>query len=532
MKIHTIEYKNKLKTIREAKNLLTYNQITINEDDLLSIKAYYNADILKSVMKVLEFDYKSNIDLNTQINFKYGIKIGNNYEYVDYGNYIVYKSELQEDTKVYHITCYDKMLYSMKNYDDVFKNIDITYPITIKDYISTIANAINLEFKNQNEEFANYNRIIKSEIYKGLGYTIRDVLDELAQVTASVICINNDDKLEIRYINDTQDTIDEELLKNVNVTFGEKYGPINSIVLSRSAESDNVYKDNPESIAKNGRTEIKIVDNQIMNWNDRSDYLPDILNKLDGLEYYLNDYSSPGITYYDLYDKYNVKIGNSTYSCLMLNDETNITQGLEENIYTEMPQTSVTDYTKADKTDRKINQAYIIVDKQNNTIEATVKRIDTVEEEAIDTSNDINNLKTDINNNYTNNDDLNQKLAQQKDEITKEYTTQIKQSAENLTISITNNITANGVSKLKNSLITIDINGINVAVNTSAFNTQITNEGFYCRDSATIVAKIDRGGLLANNPKLNGKIEECGLIQKSEYTHSTFGKGLAHFYMG
>lgn len=172
------------------------------------------------------------------------------------------------------------------------------------------------------------------------------------------------------------------------------------------------------------------------------------------------------------------------------------------------------------------------IDNINNTVTTTVGRVDTVEEETTNTSNDINNLKTDINNNYTNNDDLNRKLAQQKDEITKEYTTQIKQSAEDLTISVTNNITTNGVSKLKNSLITIDINGINVAVNTSAFNTQITNEGFYCRDSATIVAKIDRGGLLANNPKLNGKIEECGLIQKTEYIHSTFGKGLAHFYMG
>ena len=44
---------------------------------------------------------------------------------------------------------------------------------------------------------------------------------------------------------------------------------------------------------------------------------------------------------------------------------------LEENIFTEMPQETETDYTKADKTDRKINQTYLIVDKQNQTIEKT-----------------------------------------------------------------------------------------------------------------------------------------------------------------
>jgi|GEM_PF-1375023 hypothetical protein len=379
MKIHSEDYKNKLKTVREAKSLLTYGNTTVDEKDLFSVKLHYNADILKSAMKVLEFDYRQTIDLNTEINYKYGIKVGTEYEYVNYGNYLVYKSEFQEDTKLYHITCYDKMLYSMKNYDEVFESKIITYPITIRSYINTIATSIDLEFKNIDEEFSNYNKTISRELYKGQGYTIRDVLDELAQVTASTICISDDDKLEVRYITETNDIIDEDLCRNVNVTFGKKYGPINSIVLSRSSESDNVYEKDAESIATNGLTEIKIIDNQIMNFNDRSDYLQDILTRLNGLEYYLNDYSSPGITYYDLCDRYSVKIGNNTYSCVMLNDEVNITQGLEESIYTEMPKLTKTDYTKADKTDRKINQTYLIVDKQNQEITALASKTDGLE---------------------------------------------------------------------------------------------------------------------------------------------------------
>ena len=113
----------------------------------------------------------------------------------------------------------------------------------------------------------------------------------------------DDDELEIRYINDTEDTINEEYLKDVNVNFGEKYGPVNSIVLSRAGEADNVYLRDEESVTENGLCEIKIKENQIMNFNDRSDYLPDILEALDGLEYYLNDFSSTGITYFDLWDK-------------------------------------------------------------------------------------------------------------------------------------------------------------------------------------------------------------------------------------
>lgn len=152
-------------------------------------------------------------------------------------------------------------------------------------------------------------------------------------------------------------------------------GPINSVVLTRASDSDRVYKKDQKSIDKNGLCELKISENQFMNFNDRSDYLQGLADKLFGVEYYLNDFVSTGIMYYDLLDMYGVKIYGKTYNCLMLNDEQNITQGLEENIHTDRPETSETDYTKADKTDRKLNQTTLIVDKQNQKIEGVISQI-------------------------------------------------------------------------------------------------------------------------------------------------------------
>ena len=262
----------------------------------------------------------------------------------------------------------------MKDYE----SLGITYPISIVDYLSAICTKIGLTLATNT--FVNHDKEIQTELYldsngNSLGYTYRDVLDEIAQVTASTICINNNDELEVRYITDTEDTIDEEYLKDINVKFGEKYGPVNSIVLSRAGDSDKVYLRDDESIALNGLCEINISENQIMNFNDRSDYLPAILNKLNGLEYYLNDFSSTGITYYDLCDRYNITVDNNTYSCVMFNDEILVTQGLVENVFTEIPEESETDYTKADKTDRKINQTTLIVDKQNQVIQSTVNTV-------------------------------------------------------------------------------------------------------------------------------------------------------------
>ena len=401
MKIHTNNYKEKISTFgRQLDSKITFTlnneTIVLGAEDLNSVSPHFQGDILKSVMKQLDIDSNVEIPIGTELNYQFGVLVNGNYEYVNFGNYIVYASQKMEDYNSWQIICYDKMLYSMVDYE----SMNITYPITIRDYISAICTHLGLTFKNASDEFANYDKEIPNELYldengNSLGYKFRDVLDELAQVTASTICINEeDDELEIRYITDTNDIIDEEFFKDVNVDFGEKYGPINSIVLSRSAGADNVYLQDEESVTQNGLCELKIEDNQILNGNDRSDYLPDILEQLNGLEYYINDFSSPGITYYNLCDKYTASIKGKNYLCVMLNNEVLVTQGLEENIYTDMPIISVTDYSKADKTDRRINQTTLIVDKVNGEIEGVVRTINTIDTKV---NNNYDELKTQFN---------------------------------------------------------------------------------------------------------------------------------------
>ena len=231
MKAHSNEFKEEIKLLGKQQDVrITYiindEQITLGSEDINSATPNYEASILKSVMKVLELDSNIDIPLGTKIKFEYGLLVNGVYEYLDYGNYIVYSSEKQEDTLSYKITCYDKMLYSMKDYE----HIDIPYPCTIKQYLVALCNKIGLQFKDS--DFANANRQITSELfmttnedgtYSSMGYTYRDVLDQIAETTGGCICITLDDKVEVRYINETNDTIDEEYINDVNVNFGEKY---------------------------------------------------------------------------------------------------------------------------------------------------------------------------------------------------------------------------------------------------------------------------------------------------------------------
>lgn len=409
--------------------IITYEiegkEYLLDSDTLFSVNPHFNSDMLKSVMKELDIESEIAIPKGTLLNVKLGVSVDlsitvaelnkmkinrlnklpvnllskglKGFKYIDFGNYIVSKEpEYNADTLSYTHKCYDKMLYSMKNYEDM----KLTFPITIRDYIKKICDYIGLTFANKNDTFANYNRQITADYYLGYDYTFRDVLDELAQVTASNICINSNDELEIRYIREESVIeIDEDYFKENNVTFEDiSYGPINSIVLSRSGESDNVYKQDEDSVSANGLCELKIIDNQIMNYNDRSDYLPDILAKLNGLTYCINDFDSNGICFLDLCDRYTANIHGKKYSCVLFNDDIKITQGLEETIYTEMPKTSETDYTKADKTDQRINKAYIVMDKVNKKLESVISETSEHDEKIAKIEQDVDSINQKVSN--------------------------------------------------------------------------------------------------------------------------------------
>lgn len=243
----------------------------------------------------------------------------------------------------------------------------ITTPKAANDWLAEqkeAGNPVTIEYELATEEIVPYTENRKrswKNLQKLISYTGKNYVESTADI---------DIKFPIN-----RDTVDEEYINDTNVNFGEKYGPINSIVLARAGEADKIYIKNQESIEENGLCELMISENQFMNFNDRSDYLQELSDELFGVEYYLNDFVSTGIMYYDLLDMYNIKIDDNKYKCLMLNDEQCITQGLEENIHTDMPEKSETDYTKADKTDRRINQTYLIVDKQNQQIEGIVNQI-------------------------------------------------------------------------------------------------------------------------------------------------------------
>jgi len=698
MKTHTNEFKNKIKEFgRELDSKITYTvggvTTELGNEELNSVTPHYEGSILKSVMKQLDIDSNVEIPVGTALNYKFGIKTRNavvldyrdNYDYVDYGNYIVKDVEKQEDTRSYKITCYDKMLNSMKSYEKpkqlttdatfladkeyyekvngdynlytgstsgnpstlgLYEIVAISYPITIRDYIILLCNHLDITFKNATDTFANYNKTIPNELYldengNTLNYTFRDVFDELAEVTASTICIDENDKLEIRYITDARggvnllnnvavgktqndvtftinadksvtiksttgatantflrleenftlpvgryylkggyassstylaiqvrhsdntytstsvgsigyhsfdivegdyipfvqirvgsgwtgeytfypaivldsstpyeeyiDTIDEEYLKDVNVNFGEKFGPVNTIVLSRGGDGDKITLSQPSNLADEDKIAIQITDNQIMNGNDRDTFMSDILNKLYGLEYYINDYSSTGICYLDLCDRYKIKIGGVSYNCIMFNDEVNITQGLQEQVYTNMQEQNEQEYKYMSSTDRGITQANIIAKKNEGEILEITQGIIGGE------------------------NGLEQRLS----------TVEVKQTTDERTISIiSTNIDdetgeVNAVTTREKKF-TFNDEGLNISSSDNTFKSTIDEEGLFFYNGETKIAEYTKDGSKQKDLQLFGVYyygmddeDDTPMFVAQLYTDNNGESAFGHFY--
>lgn len=412
MREHTQAFKEELTQLgKQHKVLVTYGNTTLSNEEINSVTYSFDTTLLKSIMTCVEIDSNIEIPKDTEINFKYGLLVNEAYEYLDYGQFIVSEIEKQEDTHSYRIVAFDKMIYAMQDYEP----LEVQYPITNANFFEELASVLGYDLP-EDYTLANGDKLLPYDVFNDIGYTYRDVLDDIAEANG-VNFLMADNLLQVvqlssegndnSYVSDetlflaeksedvsnktltlsrtsanvveetlvisgeSYDLIDEEYLKDVNVNFGNLFGPINSVVLSRST-SDNIYQKDDESIEQNGLYEFKISDNQILNNNDRGDYLPAIYNVLHGFSYALNDFKSTGICYLEPLERYNVKVGENTYSCLLLNDEIDITQGLEENIYAEAPVQSQTDYKKASKTEHETS---LIVDKANKQIQTLVTEV-------------------------------------------------------------------------------------------------------------------------------------------------------------
>lgn len=350
---------------------LKANNTDISSDYLNYLKPSFNTSLFKTVMHQIEIDSKLYMPADTKITGKIGVKVNEKtYNYINLNNYYVKSCERQEDTNSYRILAYTKMKESMIDYD-----LTLTEKITVRNYLIKICQRLGWNTSNIPATFINSEKLVDPSLHTGINYSFRDALDELATITCSFLMFKGDE-FYLLYLTETNESIDETYLDEDNITIGEKY-IINSLVFSRAEESDNIFRKDDTSIATNGLHEYRISDCQLLSTNDRSDYIDEMFNYLKTLSFYIFDVQSKGILFLEACDIFNFVLNEVTYKTILLNNEIELDDGLTEKLYTDEPEETETEYKYADSTDKKINQAYILVDKQNKKI---IQKVSSVEQ--------------------------------------------------------------------------------------------------------------------------------------------------------
>lgn len=407
------------------------------------------------------------------------------YHYKAFGTYVIKSQEYDDDADALNLECYDLMIQSMVPYDLA---IDFTAGVTVGAFLDAICTR--LGWTPGYTTFTNSDAIIDGEKFDG-SYTFRDVLDQIAQVAAGVIAFKGD-VLCVLYPTSTGETINASNLRAL--TIGEKYGPVNSVVLARTPQEDNIYAQDADSVARNGLTEVKIENNQIMD-SHREDFIGAILKRVKGLEFWLYDLQSFGIGYLDLCDMFTLETLDGTrHKALMLADELRITQGLDEVSSLEAPEATETDYRAASTSDRVLNKTILKVDKQAQQITALVSKTE----------------------------DLGTKVTQM---------AEVMVDSDSVDIKISKAI--GGVNSVTTSTgYTFDADGLNISKDGEPMKNRLDNTGMYVtRDDEEILVANDEG-VTAINLTSRQYLIVGGNSRFENYNNGSDSKRTACFYIG
>lgn len=284
-----------------------------------------------------------------------------------------------------------------------------TFTVTIEVIDDTIGASkfknIMLQKGNGTQPFSLYNTMndwtITQELWENIdGITYRDILQQIAQATASTCIVKNDDKIYFKPITATGEQLTYDNMFKLKLD--QIYGEINSVVLSRTPQEDNVFLRDEASIHANGLTEFKIENNEIID-KDRENAITPIFNALRGISYYPFESTTEGLGWYEIADSFDIiNDTEDVFNTSLFNFSITVDGSLKETLKTVAETKTQTQYQYATSIAKRVKNTEIIVNKQEQRIESLVTDIyeedGVVNQKLTKVVQDINGVVTSIQN--------------------------------------------------------------------------------------------------------------------------------------
>lgn len=389
--------------IKELQAFLEVDGMSIRDDgDLISFKVSCDSGLCKSAMRKLEATYLGEHNLlGKWVSAGFGVKLASGaYEFLEYGSFLVSELTYTKDTGVTNIVAYDKMVNATKAYEP----LDVEYPIDLYTYTQKLCAACGLELGD--DGFAvNGDWPIERELWANIdGITYRDIFVQIAQATASTCIVDNGDKIRFKALFDTGEQLTHANMFKLKLE--PIYGEINSVVLSRVPQEDNIFLRDDASIAEHGLTEFRIENNEIVD-KDRENAITPIYNALHGVSYYPFETTTEGLGWYEIGDRFDIVNGmddtGEVFPTVLFNYSITVNGSLKETLKTVAEKKAQTQYQYAKSIAKRVKNTEIIVNKQDQYIQQLVSDVDGINDNYTEIYQDIDEIRHGVQNSGGNN---------------------------------------------------------------------------------------------------------------------------------
>ena len=227
-------------------------------------------------------------------------------DYITLGTFVTDKVDVSYEKGTTTLALYDYMSKADKAWQD---NTHTNYPKTVGALANGIATNIGCDGLEDMTGLPNVDQIVQEDLWALISQEkYRDVINEIANITASTAIVNSRNYLEFVPFRYADEALTYDNLKKYKL--GLPYGKVNSVVLSRQPQNDDVAQSDNISINENGLTEIKIVNNEIAD-DDRPSYITPLFNKLNGISFNGIEMDTEGHGWYEIGDSLLVGEGKS-----------------------------------------------------------------------------------------------------------------------------------------------------------------------------------------------------------------------------
>ena len=197
-------------------------------------------DLLKSAMSHFTATLTGERDVKgTMIDAYYGV-YETDWVWQLKGKFTITEATYKKDTDVTEIEGYDNMLQFQQAYTSVSD-----FPVTLYEYLQAVCSGAGVQLEN--DSIYNGSLSIDEDLYIDIqDTTFRDVIEDICEATGTSARILPNGNLHLGAINDTGETLTYDNLLKYSI--GDQYGGINSLVLSRQPQNDDVYLQDEDDI--------------------------------------------------------------------------------------------------------------------------------------------------------------------------------------------------------------------------------------------------------------------------------------------